>query len=351
MQGKGFIKTLAVILGLICLSYLSHTAYVQWQESKACELSSDGSDAEIDKQLAILGKDTLNLGITKYNYWDSKKKEMNLGLDLKGGMNVMLEISVKDLLLKMADKSEDPTFRKALANTDEAIKNSSEGYHTLFFKEFEALKTANGGKPNLADYNIFGNRNNVDKINTNLTDAEAKKIINEDVEASIGTAYDVFRTRIDRFGVAQPNIQRVPGTGRILVELPGAKNKERIKKLLQTSAQLQFWKVDNSGAANQYISQISTDTVKANNLINLLNIAKVNTGEISAGGGLGAVRISDTAKVNAILKSPIAKSKLPANLKYSKFLWASKPESDSPDYLGLFCIESNKKEECAQIDN
>ncbi len=341
MQGKGFVKTFAIILGLVCFYYLSHTFYTSSVERKA-ERLSETSGKSFDDELDSLANDTLNLYLTKYNYRDSKQKEINLGLDLKGGINVTLQISVKDLLNELSDKSDNEVFRRALSLTDEEIKNSDESYLDLFYNNFDELKKENGGKPNLADYDLFGNRRNVEaeKINSNMSDDEVKKVLREDIEASINTAYEVFSTRIDRFGVAQPNIQRIPGTGRILIELPGAKNISRIKKLLQTSAKLEFWRVYQSQIPQSYVAGIAADSSVANgkNLSQLLNINQVRA-ETMTSSGFGTARISDTAAVNTILKSVQAKEKRAGAMKNAKFLWASKPDFSSPDYLDFFCID------------
>ncbi len=341
MQGKGFVKTFAIILGLACLYVLSHTFYTQRVEKKAQNISETNNE-NYNVVLDSLAKDTLNLFFTDYNYYDSKQKEINLGLDLKGGINVTLQISIKDLLNSLSQKSQNEVYKRALDLTDEEIKDSDRSYLEIFFDNFDELKKENGGKPNLADYDIFGNKKNVDIININMSDDEVKSILRDNIEASINTAYEVFSTRIDRFGVAQPNIQRVPGTGRILIELPGAKDVDRITKLLQTSARLEFWRVHNRNVPISYVSSIVTaDSTSTGNedLRQLLNIQKVSSGEIVTNGAFGAARIVDTAAVNKILKSPQAKDKRVGPMANARFLWASKADPKNPEYLGLFCID------------
>ncbi len=338
MQGKGFVKTFAIILGLACLFILSHTFYTQRVESRATQISQ-AENKGYQETLDSLAQDTLNLLLTKYNYYDSKQKELNLGLDLKGGINVTLQISIKDLLNELSQKSKNASYRRALELTDEEIRNSDESYLELFFNNFDELKNANGGKPNLADYDIFGNKKNVDIININMSDDEVKSVLRDNVEASINTAYEVFSTRIDRFGVTQPNIQRIPGTGRILIELPGAKNIDRIKKLLQTSARLEFWRVHSPSVPIGYIRSIPADSIGGTKLIQLLNIEKVSNGEIKTNGAFGAARVVDTAAVNKLLNTPQAKDKRLGALSNARFLWGSKPDPSNPEYIGLFCID------------
>ncbi len=350
MQGKGFVKTFAIILGLMCLYYLSHTFYVNNVESKA-EKISKANDESYRKVLDSIANDTLKLGIVNYNYHDSEKKAINLGLDLKGGINVTLQISVKDLLNELSQNSKNPVYQRALELTDAAIKNSDESYLELFFQNFEELKKQGGGKPNLAEYDIFGNKKNVDIININMPDTEVKNILRDNVEASINTAYEVFSTRIDRFGVTQPNIQRIPGTGRILIELPGAKDVDRIKKLLQTSARLEFWRVHSRNVPIQYVASVATDSTAGGNLMDLLHINQVSAGEIKTSGAFGAAKISDTAKVNKILKSPQAKDKRVGAMKFAKFMWAVKADPANPDYLGLFCIDDVSRKDEPLLDD
>ncbi len=338
MQGKGIIVTFTVLLALICLYELLPTVYVQVEENKACKLS-DGTESSYQLEMDKLKNDTLNiLGLKKLSYTDAKAKQMNLGLDLKGGMNVMLQVSEKDLLQSLSNKSKNEVFVKALKAADEAELNSSKAYVDNFFEAFKRIKKETNSSTSLSSFDVFGNN---DLVKPNSSDEEVEKIIKDKVDSSVEQAVEVFRTRIDKLGVAQPNINKVNNTGRILIELPGVTEKERVKKMLQTSAKLEFWKVLKAGVI-EYFSEINT---KDNNLLNLLNANKVASGNLYAGGALAAVKIADTAKVNTILKSAEAKEKLTGNLKYAKFIWAVKPEKESPDYLGLFALEGNARNE------
>ncbi len=338
MQGKGIIVTFTVLLALICLYELLPTVYVQVEENKACKLS-DGTEASYQKEIDNLKNDTLNiLGLKKLSYTEAKSRQMNLGLDLKGGMNVMLQVSEKDLLQNLSNKSKNEVFLKALKAADEAELNSSKAYVDNFFEAFKRIKKETNSTTSLSSFDVFGNN---DLVKPNSSDEEVEKIIKDKVDASVEQAVEVFRTRIDKLGVAQPNINKVNNTGRILIELPGVTEKERVKKMLQTSAKLEFWKVSKAGVL-EYFSEINN---KQNNIVNLININKVSSGNLYAGGALAAAKISDTAKVNTILKSAEAKGKLTGNLKYAKFVWSVKPEKESPDYLGLFVLEGNARDE------
>src|SRR5690606_20311226 len=176
------------------------------------------------------------LGYTSYG--DAKTKELNKGLDLKGGINVTLQISIKDILKGLANNTKNPVFNKALADADAASKNSSETYIDLFFQAFDKIK----GDTKLASPDIFANKGMSDVINFQMTDDEVKPILRKKIDESVVSAFQVLRERIDGFGVTQPNIQREGTSGRILVELPGARDIARSQDLLSSTAQLSFGK-------------------------------------------------------------------------------------------------------------
>lgn len=178
-----------------------------------------------------------------YTYEEVEAKQVNKGLDLEGGINVTLQISVKDIIKGLANNSQNAVFNKAIAET-EKIRKPQESYLDAFFRAFEIANKEAGGNTRLASPDIFANRNFDDKeININSTDEDVKKVLAKKVDESVESAYQILRERIDKFGVTQPNIQKIGNTGRILVELPGAKDEARIKKLLQSTAQLEFWEV------------------------------------------------------------------------------------------------------------
>ena len=189
-----------------------------------------------------------------YTYQECKSREINLGLDLKGGMSVTLEVSVKDILVSLSGKSKDTTFRKSLQNAVKNMENSQTGFVELFANEFNPEGTELSV--------IFGTRTLREKVREK-NNTEVIKVINSEVTDAIESSFDILRSRIDRFGVTQPNIQKTNIPGRIIVELPGVKDPDRAKKLLQSSAQLEFWEtfefseiIEDMQSANDYLSVI-----------------------------------------------------------------------------------------------
>ena len=351
MQGKGLITIIAVALGLICITELLPTWYANKIESEAKALAGNNEE-KYQKELDKLSKDTLNLGFTKLYYTNAKEREMKLGLDLKGGINVLLEINQRDLVTNLADYSTNPVFVEALDRTDKAQENSTNSYIQNFFVQFDIVNKEKGANLKLASPEVFGTQNLSSEIKFNTPDEEVKKIITKKIEASIGAAYEVIRTRIDKMGVTQPNVQQVPGTGRILVEMPGIKDIDRVKQMLQTSAKLQFWEVGTIQEVFPYLEEMSKNVIvkgdsmgvkKGFNLTKALNLDKLRSNAVAT------VKLSDTASVNKILNSEIAKEARPSNLRYVDFMWAYKPQEDAPDYLELYAIKSNASKK-APID-
>ncbi|PIE50965.1 MAG: protein translocase subunit SecDF [Flavobacteriales bacterium] len=346
MQGKGLITAVAIILGLICVNELLPTWYADKIEKQA-ETLSKGDHVKYQKEIARLSDEPLNLGFTELSYPKAKEKEMKLGLDLKGGVNVLLEINQRDLVSNLTNYSTNPVLLEALERTDEAQKNSTDTYINDFFKQFQIVNNEKGGKLKLADSDIFGNTNLA--VDYNATDDQVKKIVTDRIELSTSTAYEVIRTRIDKMGVTQPNVSRVPGTARIYVEMPGVKDIDRVKKMLQTSAKLQFWEVQQINEVYPYFERLATvvnaksDSIgvaKNTNFLKLLSLDNVKTQGYSKLGE-GSVKLSDTATVNKILKSKLGIKSRPANLKHTQFMWAYKPEANDPDYLTLYAIRGN----------
>ena len=351
MQGKGLITIIAVALGLICITELLPTWYANKIESEAKALAGNNEE-KYQKELDKLSKDTLNLGFTKLYYTNAKEREMKLGLDLKGGINVLLEINQRDLVTNLADYSTNPVFVEALDRTDKAQENSTNSYIQNFFVQFDIVNKEKGANLKLASPEVFGTQNLSSEIKFNTSDEEVKKIITQKIEASIGAAYEVIRTRIDKMGVTQPNVQQVPGTGRILVEMPGIKDIDRVKQMLQTSAKLQFWEVGTIQEVFPYLEEMSKNVIvkgdsigvkKGFNLTKALNLDKLRSNAVAT------VKLSDTAAVNKILNSEIAKEARPSNLRYVDFMWAYKPQEDAPEYLELYAIKSNTSKK-APID-
>lgn len=337
MQGKGLITIVAIVLGLICLNELLPTWYTSKIESQI--EAAKGNEKEIKR----IKEDTLNLGYTKLYYSKAKDKEMKLGLDLKGGINVLLEINQRDLVNDLTNYSTNPVLIEALNKTHEAQKNSTKSYIDNFFEQFDAVNRAKGTNLKLADPELFGNTN-LSEIKYNTTDEQVKSIIKRRIDLSVGTAFEVIRTRIDKLGAIQPNVQRVPGTARISVEMPGMKDIDKVKKMLQTSAKLQFWEVQQVPEIAPYFQTLTTmvaakgdsmGVAKNVNFMNLLQLDKLRT------NGVANVKLSDTAVVNKILNSKVGQALRPANIKYTQFMWGYKPEATSPDDLVLYAIRSN----------
>ncbi len=241
MQSKGAIKLFAIILALVCLYELSFTLITKSVEGDAKEYAKGDPDKEKAYLDSIGPKGVYNLGVKNFTYRECKEHELNLGLDLKGGMNVTMEVSVVDLVRSMAGQNvNDPTFQKAINRAQEMQRNSNLDFVTLFGQAFKEVD------PNASMAAIFSNIENQDKIKFNSTNDQVLKVLKEESDAAISRSFNILRTRIDKFGVTQPNIQQL-GSGRILVELPGVKEPERVRKLLQGTAKLEFWETYNFG--------------------------------------------------------------------------------------------------------
>ena len=233
MQNKGFVKVFAVLLTLVCVFYLSFSFVTRHYTNKAKEIANGDPKVEQD-YLDSLSNEKVWLG--NWTLKQCREMEISLGLDLKGGMNVILEVSVPDVIRALADNKPDENFNKALNEAAKQAVNSQDDIITLFVREYQ--KTAPGAK--LSE--LFATQQLKDKVNQKSSDAEVEKVLRAEVKAAVENSYNVLRTRIDRFGVVQPNIQSLEDKmGRIMVELPGIKEPERVRKLLQGSANLEFW--------------------------------------------------------------------------------------------------------------
>ena len=239
MQNKGLITVFAIALGLASLYQLSFTWVANNVASDAESFAAGDANVKSAYLDSMMSQEVYP--VLGFTYGEVKKKEMNLGLDLKGGMNVILEVSVKDVLKGLVANAQDPRFTQAIANTDEAQSQGQNNYLNTFFAEFDKISTETGGGLLLSDASLFGTPEMTDKVGFNAANDAVQAEIRRDVEAAIANVFTVLRARIDQFGVVQPNIQRLEGTGRILVELPGVKDPARVQKLLQSTAELQFW--------------------------------------------------------------------------------------------------------------
>ena len=381
MQNKGLIRTFIFIFGLICAYYLSFT----WVNNKIEKDAKIYANGDITKQNAYLDSvanlPVANYLVTKYTYNEVHDRAINLGLDLKGGINATLEVSVRDILIGLSNKSKNPVFNKALNDATAAMKSSDRPYIDLFF---EAFDNESKGTVKLSDPTIFGNRMFKDKFNFKSTDDEVKQVLREEVKSSINTAFEVLRNRIDRFGVTSPNIQRIGESGRVLIELPGAKDIDRVKKLLQSTAKLQFWEVyDNRETANFFseanaklkdilkpeeqqqkeetVQQADTlskddeidkllgemkDSVVTKDVEPLFSVLMPNfpQNENQLSSTIAYANIRDTATVNKYLSMREIRALLPANMTYTKFLWDAKSDPKT-NIIQLYAVKSNREDE------
>ena len=390
MQNKGLIKLFAILFGLVSIYQLSFTYFTKNVEKKANEYAiartDDGKEiANLERVYldSVANKPVIDLGFAQFTYNDIKDKELNLGLDLKGGINAILQVSVKDILIGLSNNSKNPIFNQALDNASQAQKSSDDTFLNLFFNEFEKLSK---GTVKLSDPSIFGNKSLREKINFQLSNAEVKPIIEAEISGSINTAFEVLRSRIDKFGVTQPNIQRIGNSGRILIELPGAKDIDRVKKLLQSTAELQFWEVySNQETANFFFEANAVvenilkqkeettaeidSTSTQNELDDLLgevsdslaikpanNLFAVLTPSIPQDQNqissiIGTAKVVDTAKVNAYLALKEVRALLSTEMKYTKFLWDAKSftakltaTNEDTQLIQLYAIKSNRED-------
>ncbi len=250
MQNKGAILTFAILLALVCLYQLSFTFRARQVEKNAREYAQGDPDKEFYYLDSISGEVVYNfLGLKKFTFREVKELELNLGLDLRGGMNVTLEVSVDDLIRALSNYNNDSTFNAALSRAKELQKGSQEDFVTLFGRSFENID------PNARLASIFLTLDLRDRININSSNSEVLNVIRGETEAAIDNAFNIIRTRIDRFGVAQPNIQQLQTKGRILVELPGVKDQKRVRALLQGTAMLEFWETYENQEVYPYLMQ------------------------------------------------------------------------------------------------
>ena len=385
MQNKGLIRLFAILFGLVSLYQLSFSFFTSKVENEAKEYAKSRGNQDNGRELANLEKkyldsvnnlEVINLGISQFTYNDIKDKEMNLGLDLKGGINAILQVSVKEVLISLSNDSKSLVFRQALKAADLAQKNDNDNYLDLFFTEFEAVAGTSGIK--LSDPEIFGTKALREKINFNKTNDEVKEELQLEINSSINTAFEVLRSRIDKFGVTQPNIQRIGNSGRIQIELPGAKDIDRVTKLVTSKAELQFWEVFSNAEVQNYFFTANTvvaemlkddsldkkeDASEATDIQSILNEATDSTevqqktlftylsvnvaqSEQQRSSVVAQAKVSDTAMVNKLLSDRKVLSLRTNEIKNVKFLWdyKSKPIEDGSEVIGLYAIKSNRND-------
>ena len=233
MQNKGFVKVFAVLLTLVCVFYLSFSFVTRHYTNKAKEIANGDPKVEQDYLDSLSNEKVM---LWNWTLKQCREMEISLGLDLKGGMNVILEVSVPDVIKALADNKPDEAFNNALATAAKQAVNSQDDVFTLFIREYHKIA------PDAKLSELFATQQLKDKVNQKSSDAEVEKVLRAEVKAAVENSFNVLRTRIDRFGVVQPNIQSLEDKmGRIMVELPGIKEPERVRKLLQGSANLEFW--------------------------------------------------------------------------------------------------------------
>jgi len=375
MQNNSLIRVFGILFALVSIYQLSFTFITSNIETQADnyakQVISDEEPNYLEKRdqtasayLDSIGNSPL-YGFTSYN--DAKQKELNKGLDLKGGINVILQISIRDILIGLAENSKNPVFNKALDDADLLQKASDEPYIESFFRAFESIK----GADKLASPEIFANRTLSDEINFEMSDQETQIIVRRKIDESIVSAFEVLRKRIDKFGVTQPNIQRLGTSGRILVELPGAKDVDRVQNLLQSTAQLEFWETYKNDKlisflieANTLIGkQISSKTTSVDNgekdesseIDDLLaDVASQDSivqtknpildrivGQGFQGGPvLAQFNARDSDLIMGYLNQPEVRKLLPSEYRYIRFAWG-KPLSEG-SVVELFALKSNR---------
>ena len=381
MQNKGLVRILAVCLALVCAFYLSFSLVTSHYDKKAKEYAA-GDDAKEYLYLDSIAAKKVWFG---YTLKECREKEINLGLDLKGGMNVTMEVSIPDILDALSGHNETPNYKAALALAKENQKKSGADFVTLFIEAYNEVD------PNGQLASIFSTFELKDKVTLTSTNAEVEKVIREEVDGAIQNSFNVLRTRIDRFGVVQPNIQKLAQPGRILIELPGIKEPERVRKLLQGSANLEFWETYEASELLPILAQINrefaatapeAEEVKAeeaaveeapkaegdelaelvdnlndsaaaeanqaaqlaeykknNPLFAILNPSVNQAGQAYRGPVIGTVHYVDTAKVNAMLNSQIAKAVLPRD---ARFYWTVKAIDEANAYYQLVALKAQR---------
>ena len=302
MQNKGLIRLFAVALTLVCLFYLSFSVVTGTYNNKAKEYAAGDKMKEYN-YLDSIGSEKVWLG---YTLKECREKEINLGLDLKGGMNVTLEVSVPDIIRSLSGFNNSPNFLKALSNATESQKtNSQVRYLDLFVQEYAKLD------PQAKLATIFSTFELKDRISLTTSNEDVVKVLREEIDGAISNSFNVLRTRIDRFGVVQPNIQKLDNTGRILIELPGIKEPERVRKLLQGSANLEFWETydlseifNNLAEANKVLYAIqSADAGVANDSTTTVVAEKKVASPVSGVDSLKAALENKTENAADSLKS------------------------------------------------
>ena len=395
MQNKGFVKVFAVLLALVCIFYLSFSFVTSHYDKNAAKIAAVEGEAAGQHYLDSLQNEKVYFGA-----WTLKQcREMGigLGLDLKGGMNVILEVSVPDVVEALADHKDEPNFKQAIAQAKQEAKAGQGDFISLFIKDYKALA------PNSSLSELFATQQLRGKVNTKSTDREVEDVLRDEVKAAIDNSFNVIRTRIDRFGVVQPNIQALEGQeGRIMVELPGIKEPERVRKLLQGSANLEFWETYTTTEAAPFLVSLDSklaaagvegsETVEATETAETAEVAEAadttaapaaddalvviakgeaNKGEAAApvsneqalkahpllarlqvmnqnnGAVVGYANKRDMAAIDALFQTPEAKSVLPDDM---KLLWGVKAIDKNEEVFELYAIKVTERNGRAPLE-
>ncbi len=387
MQSKGFIKLIAALLALACVYQLSFTFKTRNVEKKAVAYAAQfpleqRSGAEQHFLDSVQNLPVFNVGFRKFTYKECKEKELNLGLDLKGGMNVMLEVQVEDVVKALAgDSQSDPAFAAAIAEANEALKQGdSKDYIADFVKAYE--RQTNGGS--LAVIFVSPDRKDITLESSN---ADVEKVLKHETEAAIAASFNVLRSRIDHFGVTQPNIMRLPNSHRILVELPGVKEPQRVRDLLQGTASLEFWTTYDARevlpslvTADKYLRGVVAETAAASTVSPKQTAEAETAGDLIAeigreaqdaavetehfdraqnplfavldpsfagGAAIGAAYRADMAAVEAYLSDPAVREFFPADI---EFKWGVKGDDKIDGRYHLYAIRVATPDGKAPLD-
>ena len=401
MQNRNVIKIFAIIFAIVCLYQLSFTWVANGVEDDAVAYAADFNEDEREVKEkfyldSISSEEVYDIGLTSYTYAECQQREINLGLDLKGGMNVTLEVMVVDVVKALSNQNKDETFSAAIANTLKAQEDSQDDFVTIFGREYEKLAPA----ANTGLSALFSTPDLRDKVQFSSTNLEVIEVLKLEVEDAIARSFNILRSRIDRFGVTQPNIQRLETAGRILVELPGIKDPERARKLLQSTAQLEFWEtyeynelfqalesanaflretaeavtvdvdsvkvettqvekvVEQEDTAqdktNDLLAEIEADTLAADSSANNLSFEEFASenplyallypnvdqqNQLNEGPVVGFCAVKDTAALNVYLKDDAIRKFFPVDV---KFAYTVKPYDPDGKFVQLVALKSDR---------
>ena len=396
MQNRNFIKIVAIVFAIVCLYQLSFTWVANGVEDDAvayaAEFNEDEREVKEKFYLDSIGSEEVyDIILTSYTYAECQQREINLGLDLKGGMNVTLEVMVVDVVKALSNQNKDEIFNAAIANTLRAQEDSQDDFVTIFGREYEKLAPA----ANTGLSALFSTPDLRDKVQFSSTNLEVIEVLKIEVEDAISRSFNILRSRIDRFGVTQPNIQRLETAGRILVELPGIKDPERARKLLQSTAQLEFWETyeyselfQGLESANVFLretveavsveedslevdaietieeevkdltanllAEIEADTLSADTVANSLSFEEFanenplyallypnvdEQNQLNSGPVVGFCAVKDTSALNLYLKDDAIRKFFPVDV---KFAYTVKPYDPDGKFVQLVALKSDR---------